>query len=53
MVQKPRSVFKDTNIKITVEGQRHLGTVTGSETFKQKYDQQKTGSWIKELRSLR
>ena len=43
MVQKPRSVFKDTNIKITAEGQRHLGKVTGSEIFKQKYDQQKIG----------
>ena len=43
MVQKPSSVFKDTNIKITAEGQCHLGTVTGWETFKQKYDQQKIG----------
>ena len=33
-VQKAQSVFKDTNIKITTEGQRHLGAVIGSETFK-------------------
>ena len=40
-VQKAQSVFKDTNIKITTEGQRHLGAVIGSETFKQKYVQEK------------
>ena len=36
-VQKAQSVFKDANIKITADGQRHLGAVIGSETFKQKY----------------
>ena len=40
-VQKVQSVFKDANIKITTEGQRHLGAVIGSETFKQKYVQEK------------
>lgn len=35
VMQKPRSVFRGTNIKITAEGQHHLGTVTRSETFKQ------------------
>ena len=40
-VQKAQSVFKDTNIKITTEGQRHLGAVIGSETFKPKYVQEK------------
>ena len=51
-VQKAQSVFKDTNIKITTEGQRHLGAVIGSETFKQKYVQEKIDQWIKELRVL-
>ena len=37
VVQRTQSVFKDTNIKITTEGQRHLRVVIGSETFKQKY----------------
>ena len=40
-VQKAQSVFKDTNIKIPTEGQRHLGAFIGSETFKQKYVQEK------------
>ena len=35
VVQKAQSVFKDTNIKITTEDQRHLGVVSRSETFKQ------------------
>ena len=51
-VQKVQSVFKDTNIKITTEGQQHLGAVIGSETFKQKYVQEKIDQWIKELRVL-
>ena len=33
--EKSQSVFKDTNIKITKESQRHLGATIGSETFKQ------------------
>ena len=48
-VQKAQSVFKDTNINVTTEGQRHLGAVIGSKTFKQKYDQEKIDQWIKEL----
>ena len=52
MVQKAQSVFKDTNIKTTTEGQRHLGAVIGSEIFKQKYVQEKIVQWIKELRVL-
>ena len=51
-VQKPQSVFKDTNIKITTGGQRHFGAVVGSEIFKQKYVQEKIHQWIKELRVL-
>ena len=52
VVQKAQSVFKDINIKITTEGQRHLGAVIGSEIFKQKYVQEKIDQWIKELRML-
>ena len=51
-MQKSQSVFKDTNTKITIEGQRHVGAVIGPESFKQKYVQEKIGQWIKELRVL-
>ena len=47
-VQKAQSVFKDAHIKITTEGQRHLSAVIGSETFKQKYVQEKIDQWIKD-----
>ena len=43
-VQKAQSIFEDTKIS-----QRHLGAVIGSETFKQKYVQEKNDQWIKEL----
>ena len=39
-------------MKINAEGQRHLGTVIGPETFKLKYVQEKIYQWIKELRVL-
>ena len=48
-VQKAQSVFKNKNMKINTEGQRHLGAVIGSETFKEKYVQEKIDEWIKEL----
>ena len=41
-----------TNMKITAEGQRHLGAVIGLETFKKKCVQEKIDLWIKELRVL-
>ena len=41
VVQKAQSVFKNRNIKITAEFQRHLGAVIGLETFKQRYFQEK------------
>ena len=34
VVQKAQSVSEDTNIKITTDGQQHLGAVIGLETFK-------------------
>ena len=34
VVQKAQSIFKNRNIKITAEGQRHLGAVIRLETFK-------------------
>ena len=51
-MQKAQSVFKDTNIKITIKGQRYLGAVVGTETFKEKYVQEKMDQFIKELRVL-
>ena len=46
-VQKAQSVFKDTNIKITTEGQQNLGTAMGSETLKQRHVQEKIDQWTR------
>ena len=44
--------FKDTNIQISSEGQRHLGAVIGSIKYKHDYIQEKIDLWIRELRVL-
>lgn len=46
------SVFKDTAIKITNEGQRHLGAVIGSSKYKQEYVQNKIDELINEMKVL-
>ena len=45
-------IFKDTNIQISSEGQRHLGAVIGSVKYKHDYIQEKIDLWIRELRVL-
>ncbi len=49
---KAKSVFKDTEIHVTVEGDRHLGAVLGSEAFKQEYVKRKVEGWIKDINEL-
>ena len=44
--------FKDTNIQIFSEGQRHLGAVIGSVKYKHDYIQEKIDLWTRELRVL-
>ena len=51
-MQKAQSFFKDTNTKITTEGQRHLGAVIGSETFKKKICSRKNRPMDKRVRCL-
>ena len=46
------TVFKDTAIKITAEGQRHLGAVTGSSKYKREYVQNKIDELINEIKVL-
>ena len=35
--EKAKNIFKDTDVTITTEGERHLGAVIGSETFRRQY----------------
>ena len=39
-------IFEGTNIQITVDGERHLGAVIGSEDFKFKYVSSKVAGWV-------
>jgi hypothetical protein len=50
--QYAAEVFAGTGIQITTEGQRHLGAVIGSPTFKVKYVTDKIDGWIDELKVL-
>ena len=49
---KARSVFKDTGVQITTEGDRHLGAVLGSESFKHEFVKRKVCSWVKDIEEL-
>ena len=44
--QRAFTVFKDTAIKITMEGQRHLGAVVGPSKYKREYVQNKIDDLI-------
>ena len=50
--QRAFTVFKDTAIKITTEGQRHLGAVIGSSKYKREYVQNKIDELINEIKVL-
>ena len=51
-VDLARELFKNTDVQVTDEGQRHLGAVIGSMTFRKKYIQEKVGYWISEIEKL-
>ena len=36
--QKARDLFKDTDIKVTSAGKRHLGAVIGSQEYTSEYE---------------
>ena len=45
-------MFKDTDIKITSDGMRHLGAAIGSKDFKDSYVLQKIQEWIDSVERL-
>ncbi len=49
---KAKSVFKDTKVHVTLEGDRHLGAVLGSESFKKDYVERKVEGWVKYIHEL-
>ena len=45
-------MFKGDGIKITDQGERLLGSVIGTESFREQYIKNKVESWVKDLQSL-
>ena len=46
------SLFANTNIAVTVQGQRHLGAALGSRAFAEEYVSRKVTDWIDEITQL-
>ena len=41
-----RSLFQKTDIKIILDGERHLGAVIGTSEFRETYVKDKVNKWI-------
>ena len=51
-LERAEQTFNGTGIRITLEGQRHLGAALGSDAFKEKYVKEKVDEWCQELNTL-
>ena len=51
-LQEAKNIFKDSQIKFTVDGKRHLGAAIGSEEFRTHYIEEKIEEWCKEISKL-
>jgi hypothetical protein len=47
-----QEIFSGEGIKITVDGQRHIGAALGTEAFKKWYVENKVKKWIKDVEDL-
>ena len=47
-----KSLFHGTGIKITLEGDRHLGAVIGSFNFKESFVKKKIEGWVRDVEQL-
>jgi len=52
LMQAAQKIFKDDRIKITDQGERILGSVIGTESFREQYIKNKVESCVKDLQSL-
>ena len=50
--QSAQKFFKHQGIKITDHGERYLGSVIGTKSFKKQYTKNKVEGWVKELELL-
>jgi hypothetical protein len=51
-LEKATQVFADTKIKISGEGERHMGAVIGTESFKELYVSEKVKKWVQDVEEL-
>ena len=51
-LQMANELFNGTGITITLEGERHLGAVIGSNEFRSRYISTKVGKWIQDVEQL-
>ena len=49
---KAKQIFQGSNITITTEEHRHLGSVIGSKTFKESYIKKLISKWCEKLTKL-
>ena len=47
-----QDTFQGTGIKISCDGERHLGAVLGTDNFREKYVQDKISKWVKDVEEL-
>ena len=51
MVEQAKEIFGD-DVKVTCEGQRHVGAALGTKDFKQNFVSAKVEKWFEDVRQL-
>ena len=51
-LQEATATFEGTGVRITMEGDRHLGSVIGTPEFKEEFVKTKVEEWVAELQRL-
>ena len=49
---KAQEIFGTTGVKITINGERHLGAVVGTQEYRDTYVKQKVEKWISDIEQL-
>ena len=52
LLDKAKSVFADTDVNVTSDGQRYLGSPIGSDSFVSDFIRGKVGEWVAQLERL-
>ena len=51
-IETANGLFHDSGVKITTEGERHMGAVVGSNDFKEQYVKSKIEKWVADVEEL-